>query len=194
MHSLAEIINFNLEHPELCLPPSMMPTQNTLFKLTSTSMPRSKRSHGRSSIPNQTRRNQRRPPTPPTRRRPRRSRLPFRLVTTRRNHRPRRRLPLLHRRRSRLPDRRLPPLRPHLDRTPNIPSSISSPPTKTYFLHALCLYHCHLCPCKTRIQSQCPINPSSTSSCMNGIRAALAARPMRWPIGSMRGGERAGMN
>jgi hypothetical protein len=25
MHSLAEIINFNIEHPELCLPPSMQP-------------------------------------------------------------------------------------------------------------------------------------------------------------------------
>jgi hypothetical protein len=33
MHSLAEIINFNLEHPELCLPPSMssQPHFNAFF-------------------------------------------------------------------------------------------------------------------------------------------------------------------
>jgi len=39
MHSLAEIINFNLDHPELCLPPSTSLQPTKLPPLTNIPQP-----------------------------------------------------------------------------------------------------------------------------------------------------------
>lgn len=108
MHSLAEIINFNLEHPELCLPPRQY---HHFFRptsiLTPHSMPRSERSHGRPARYYKARRDQRSTSTPPNSRRPRRPRLPLHLPATRYHHRTRRRTALFYCSSSRLPHRRM---------------------------------------------------------------------------------------
>ncbi|KAF2277986.1 amidase signature enzyme [Westerdykella ornata] len=49
VHSLAEIINFNLEHPELCLPPSC-PTQNDLMAALQSGVMREQVSHARQHL------------------------------------------------------------------------------------------------------------------------------------------------
>jgi hypothetical protein len=138
MHSLAEIINFNIEHPELCLPPSTSLFALQTSILTHSSMPRPERSTRRSPVDSETRRNQHRPATPPNRRRPRRPRLPLRLPTTRHHHRPRRRPPIFHRRRSWLPHGRMPALRPQTQWPALRPDTRVAPAHRT---HAPALPH-----------------------------------------------------
>jgi hypothetical protein len=117
MHSLAEIINFNIEHPELCLPPSTpVFVAHPISTLTCISMSRPERSTCRPPVSSKTRRNQCRSATPAIRWRTRRSRLPLRIPTTRHHHRSRRRAPFLRCSRSRLPNRRLSSFRPQTQR------------------------------------------------------------------------------